>query len=244
MSICDGTLTGFEALLRWTSPDRGPIGPADFIPLAEETGAILPIGVWVLEQACQQLCLWRERYPNIALDVAVNLSGRQLHHQDIVSEIARIMKRSGLEPGSLELEITESVVMTNVTAAIERLQQLKALGVRLSIDDFGTGYSSLAYLRKLPVDILKIDRAFVSGLGRDPEDLEICRLVIAMAKMLGMTTVAEGVETEVHLDELRKLGCTTAQGFFIAKPMFAKDAELILQKLPTKNDSGHTTRPS
>jgi EAL domain-containing protein (putative c-di-GMP-specific phosphodiesterase class I) len=235
--ISDGTLSGFEALLRWNSVERGPIGPADFIPLAEETGAILPIGLWVIEQACKQLCLWRVRHPGVHVDVAVNLSGRQLHHQEIVAEVDLILKRCGLHPSSLELEITESVVMTNATAAIERLQQLKALGVRLSIDDFGTGYSSLAYLRKLPVDILKIDRAFVAGLGRDPEDLEICRLVITMAKMLGMTTVAEGVETEVHLDELRKLGCTTAQGYLIAKPMYANDAEALFQQLPTRADT-------
>ncbi len=220
------SLLGFEALLRWRIAGTAAIGPADFIPIAEDTGAIVPIGRWVLEHACEKIRQWQKKRAHLTM--AVNLSGRQLHHHGIVEEVARAIAKTGIAPGTLELEITESVVMTNAHAAIARLYELKQLGVKLAIDDFGTGYSSLSYLRRLPVDVLKIDRAFVSGLGRDPEDIEIVRLVVTMAKALGLVTVAEGVETREHIEELRMLGCSVAQGFFFSHPMSEREVEAIL----------------
>jgi diguanylate cyclase (GGDEF)-like protein/PAS domain S-box-containing protein len=218
---------GFEALLRWRIAGTVSIGPADFIPVAEDTGAIVPIGRWVLDQACERIKRWQRHMPGITL--AVNLSGRQLHHQGIVEEVQHALVTHGVKAESLELEMTESVVMTNAEAAISRLLELKKLGVTLAIDDFGTGYSSLSYLRKLPVDVLKIDRAFVAGLGQDKEDTEIVRLIVAMARALRLVTVAEGVESQEQIAELSALGCCVGQGFFLSRPMSENDVESWLK---------------
>jgi diguanylate cyclase (GGDEF)-like protein len=191
-----GEILGMEALLRWEHPVRGLVQPLSFIPLAEETGLILPIGRWVLETACHQLRDWQRRYPAAAhLQVSVNLSARQFAEADLIGHVAAILDHAGLRPEDLELEITESVVMDQTEASIERLRGLRALGVRLVLDDFGTGYSSLAYLRQLPLDTIKVDRSFVSGLGSDPADLPIVQAVISLAHGLGIDVVAEGIET-------------------------------------------------
>ena len=215
-----GAVLGMEALLRWQHPVRGLVPPLSFIPLAEETGLILPIGRWVLETACRQVREWQREVPAAAsLVVSVNLSARQFAQADLIVSVAAILDHAGLTPGSLELEITESVVMDQSEAAIERLRGLRALGVKLVLDDFGTGYSSLAYLRRLPLDTIKIDRSFVIGLGTDEADLPIVQAVISLAHGLGVDVVAEGIETAEQLQRLRELACDRGQGFFFARPL-------------------------
>ncbi len=228
----EGRLVGFEALLRWTSAKLGPIPPADFIPLAEETGLIVPIGRWVLERACAELQAWKRRSPRVAgLKMAVNLSGRQLLGQeDFAAEVKTILERFDVPPWNLEFEVTESLLMTNAARSVDRLRQLKDLGIKIAIDDFGTGYSSLSYLRKFPVDVVKVDRSFVTGLGTSKEDAAIVHLIVTLAQALGLETVAEGVETETQLAELRQLGCDQAQGYLIARPLEAVDADTFIER--------------
>ncbi|MFO0554918.1 MAG: EAL domain-containing protein [Polyangiaceae bacterium] len=228
----DGRIVGFEALARWQSARLGSIGPSEFIPLAEETGLIEPIGRWVLEQAVAQLAQWRGRMEKSGqLKMAVNLSNRQLLGQsDIASELQRILEKYEVPASEIELEITESVLMTNVPKAAERLAHLKKLGVKLAIDDFGTGYSSLSYLKRFPVDVLKVDRAFVIGLGVSREDAAIVHLVVTLAQALGLETVAEGVETDEQLAELAALGCDQIQGYIVSRPLNATDAQAFLEK--------------
>ena len=230
VSAHDRRPTGFEALLRWTSPTLGVVHPTEFIPLAEETGLIVPIGRWVLDQACERLRGWKRRAPQLAgLKLAVNLSGRQLYGGERFEEDVRaILEARGIAAWDLELEITESVLLTNAEQSVERLQRLKKLGVKLGIDDFGTGYSSLSYLRRFPVDVLKVDRAFVVGLGSSKEDTAIVHLILTLAQALGLETVAEGVETEAQLQELAQLGCDQIQGFHVARPLEADQVETYL----------------
>jgi len=212
-----GNVSGFEALLRWRRPGTGLLLPSDFIPVAEESEVIIEIGDWVLNEACRQIAAW-----DIAgrpTRVSVNISGRQLAQADIVQRIAAALRRHGVKPTLLVLEITESFLLEDAESAARVLTQMKALGVRLAIDDFGTGYSSLTYLRRFPVDILKIDRSFVRNLGDSVEDESIIEMIINLAHTLGLNVVAEGVEKAEQIDVLRKLGATYAQGFHIAKPM-------------------------
>jgi diguanylate cyclase (GGDEF)-like protein len=224
-----GRILGVEALLRWEHPVRGLIAPLSFIPMAEETGLILPIGRWVLETASLQVREWQRRFPAAAnLQVSVNLSARQFAEADLIGNVAAILDHAGLRPEDLELEITESVVMDQTEASIERLRGLRALGVRLVLDDFGTGYSSLSYLRRLPLDTIKVDRSFVMGLGSDPADLPIVQAVIALAHGLGIDVVAEGIETLAQLDSLRRLSCDRGQGFLFARPQPAPAMEALL----------------
>ncbi len=232
ISTTDGRIVGFEALVRWSSARLGDVGPAEFIPLAEETGLIVPIGAWVLEQAGKRLRAWQARSPRLAgLKMAVNLSGRQLLGQDdFAHQVKAVLEHNSVLPWCLELEITESVLMSNAAKAVERLEALKKLGVKLAIDDFGTGYSSLSYLRRFPVDVLKIDRAFVTGLGTSREDAAIVHLIITLAQALGLETVAEGVETHEQLVELRSLGCDQIQGFVVAAPLDAEAATTLLER--------------
>ena len=231
VSLERGEIVGMEALLRWNHPARGLVPPMAFIPLAEETGQILPIGRWVLESACRQMRDWQARHPAAAaLVVSVNLSAKQFAQADLVGEVAAILDRTGLDPATLELEITESVVMDQSEASIERLRGLRALGVKLVLDDFGTGYSSLSYLRRLPLDTIKIDRSFVSGLdaGEAAIDAPIVQAVISLAHGLGIGVVAEGIETETQLAWLRRLGCDRGQGYLYARPLPSARVDLLL----------------
>jgi diguanylate cyclase (GGDEF)-like protein/PAS domain S-box-containing protein len=215
-----GYISGVEALVRWEHPERGLLLPADFIGIAEETGLIVPIGGWVLSQACRQLQRWAAEVPETSdLVVTVNLSGRQLGHPRLVAEVETVLHETAIDPARLDLEITESVLMDDVEMSADTLQRLKALGVRLVVDDFGTGYSSLSYLRQFPVDGMKVDRSFVDGLGTDPGDSAIVAAIVNLAHTLGLRAIAEGAETAEQLTELRQLGCDSAQGFFVARPL-------------------------
>jgi diguanylate cyclase (GGDEF)-like protein/PAS domain S-box-containing protein len=218
MSIHDGRFTGVEALVRWEHPGRGMRAPGDFIGIAEETGLIVPIGLWVLDEACQQLHRWNELGSG-PMTMAVNLSPRQLSSPQLVDRVAEIIARSRVRPEDLTLEITENALMQDVAAAEIVLRALKALGLRLAIDDFGTGYSSLGYLRRFPIDILKIDQSFVAQLGTDAHSTAIVTSVIHLATALDLDVVAEGVETREQLAQLELLGCQLAQGYYWSKPV-------------------------
>jgi diguanylate cyclase (GGDEF)-like protein/PAS domain S-box-containing protein len=228
VDIATGSVTGFEVLLRWNSPVLGAVPPARFIPIAEQTGLIVPIGTWVLRTACAQAGRWA-REDGIATRVAVNLSIRQFYQKDLLRAIADALADADLAPGALELEITESIAMSRVDVVERLLGGIRALGVELSIDDFGTGYSSLAYLQRFPVQRLKIDRAFVRDLGRDAASAAIVRSVVALGHGLSMRIVAEGVETEDQLEMLRALGCDEYQGYLFARPMAAGAVPALLQ---------------
>ena len=202
--------------------------PDEFIPLAEETGLIVPIGAWVLEQACWQLVKWRRTVPSMSVSVAVNLSVRQTAAPDIAGVIEDVLRRTGARAEDLCLELTESIFMEDVVYFERALGSLKALGVKLSIDDFGTGYSSLSYLKRFPVDAVKVDRSFVDGLGSDPHDSAIVAAILAMAAALDLEVTAEGVETHDQLANLKYLGCHRAQGFYLARPMPAADLDRLI----------------
>ena len=218
LDLAGGRVIGAEALLRWNHPDLGRVTPDRFIPLAEETGQIVPIGAWVLEQACRRAAAWQDE-GLAGVGVAVNLSAVQLQRDDFDQTVAAALARSGLAPARLELELTESVLIKDAKPRLAALSRLKALGVRLAIDDFGTGYSSLSYLRRFAVDRLKIDRSFVADLADAPGDDAIVRAVIQMAHSLGLRAIAEGVETEAVRERLRALGCDEIQGYLLARPL-------------------------
>ncbi len=219
VDLCTGEMVSAEALLRWKHPERGLISPDEFIPLAEQSGLIVRIGAWVLEEACRQLHAWQETKPSMTL--AVNLSVRQILAPDVSGLVEDVLRRTGARPSSLCLELTESVFMGDIDYFGSTLASLKALGVQLAIDDFGTGYSSLSYLKRFPVDAVKIDRSFVVGLGADPHDSALVAAIVAMAAALSLDVTAEGVETRTQLDMLGRLGCRRAQGFFLSRPMQA-----------------------
>ena len=222
-------LAGFEALVRWNHPERGFVSPGQFIPLAEETGLIVPLGWWILQTACRQLHEWHKEFPHQAfLKVSVNLSAKQFVQSDLVERIANIVKETGLNPTTLKLEITESVVMDNAEIAIKMLQDIKSLDITLSIDDFGTGYSSLSYLHRFPVDTLKVDRSFVDGVENDREKLEIARTILLLAHSLHMDAIAEGVETMEQCQILTNLKCEYIQGYFFSKPVNVETAGKII----------------
>jgi diguanylate cyclase (GGDEF)-like protein len=228
-----GRVAGVEALARWQHPTRGFVPPSDFIALAEESSLILPLSRWVLFESCRQASEWHRRYPNRPpLTVSVNLSVRQFQHPALVDEVAEALRETALPPGCLSLEITESMMMEAAEATSVILRDLKALGVRLAIDDFGTGYSSLGYLKRFPVDTLKIDRTFVAGLGQDPEDTAIVHAVIRLAHTLGLAVTAEGVETAAQRDDLRATGCELGQGYYFAKPLPPESLEALLTVAP------------
>ena len=216
-------VTGLEALLRWEHPARGFVSPAEFIPLAEETRLIIPIGRWALEETCRQVRAWQLQF-GADIPVNVNLSGKQLSQPDLVCQITQILEQFFLDGRSLKLEITESVIMENIESVITMLQQLKALGIQSSMDDFGTGYSSLSYLHRLPIDVLKIDRSFVSGTRTGVENPEVVRTIITLARDLGIDAVAEGVGTAEQLAQLRELGCKYGQGYLFSKPLDSEAA--------------------
>jgi diguanylate cyclase (GGDEF)-like protein/PAS domain S-box-containing protein len=222
-----GEIVGFEALVRWHHPVRGMVSPLDFIPIAEATGLIVPLGRWVLTEACRQAVAWGAGSTR-RLKMGVNVSVRQFEHGDLSTMVADVLAETGMPVGQLCLEMTESVLLTDTDENLTQLQRLKALGVTLAMDDFGTGYSSLAYLRRYPMDILKIDRSFVDRLGGDREDEALVRTIVRLGRTLGMTTVAEGIEDAAQLATLGALGCDLAQGFFLSRPLPAAEAGRVL----------------
>jgi EAL domain-containing protein (putative c-di-GMP-specific phosphodiesterase class I) len=213
VDLATGHVTAMEALVRWQHPELGMLSPTEFIPVAEESGLIVPLGAWVLMQACTAMAGWSP-----TAGVSVNLSGVQLADPQVVVHVRDALRVSGLQPSRLVLEITESVVMQNSADNMRRLRALRDLGVRLAVDDFGTGYSSLAYLRAFPVDELKIDRSFVAAMGDDDDSLALVRTIVQLAESLSLQTVAEGVETAAQYDALQSLGCQRVQGYFISPP--------------------------
>jgi diguanylate cyclase (GGDEF)-like protein len=232
--IVDGAtavVLGFEALARWQHPTRGLLGPGDFIEVAEESGLIVPLGAEILNQACVQAVRWRDEHPgHHRLHVAVNVASAQLAHRSLIPTITAALADTGLDPDTLWLEITETTIMADTEAAAETLRAIRALGVHLAIDDFGTGYSSLTYLRRFPVETLKIDRSFVAGIGRDREDEAIVGMILGLARALGLHVVAEGVETAEQLNQLRQLGCELMQGFYLGRPMPADQIRNFLSR--------------
>ena len=227
--ISTGQTVGFEALLRWEHPERGPLAPSEFIPLAEETGLIIPLGRWVLAEACRRGRIFREQIsPEAPLRMFVNLSARQFRHPELVEEVSAALTETGMDPHDLALEITESVMMGERSTARDILWALKDLGLTLVMDDFGTGYSSITYLKSFPVDILKMDRSMVEGIDEDPENRAIVSATTRLAHALGLEVVAEGVETAGELDELRSVGCDFAQGYYWQRPCSAEKTMKLL----------------
>ena len=240
-----GEVSGFEALLRWRHPEKGTVYPRDFLPVAEETGTIVPIGRWALTEACRQTAKWRrdgrdagEWATDGGPTVSVNLSARQFASPDLVGDVRRALEETGLEPGVLTLEITESAVIEDAEDAASTLETLKALGVRLALDDFGTGYSSLSYLERFPVDVLKIDRSFVAKVGRDAEGTALLSAVVGLARALGLEVVAEGVETAEQRDLLNEVGCDRLQGYFFFTPLAEAEATRLLSSGAALNTLG------
>lgn len=235
VAIQTGKITGFEALIRWQHPSYGWVSPVDFIPIAEETGLIVPLGYWILRQACRQLCQWQAKFTtNPPLTVSVNLSPKQFSQVDLIEQIKQILRSTGLEATSLKLEITEGTIVENAEAAAKMLMQLRALGVKLYIDDFGTGYSSLSYLHRFPFDALKIDRSFVKRIGANGENTAIIQTIITLAHNVGTYIVAEGVETKEQLAQLQALdsGKGLAQGYLFSKPLAPEATEILLAQKP------------
>ncbi|MEO8407857.1 MAG: EAL domain-containing protein, partial [Oxalobacteraceae bacterium] len=223
-----GRITGTEALLRWQHPQRGIVSPTVFVPLAEETGLIVPLGLWVLETACHQLVAWATKPETAHLGVAVNVSAMQFRRPDFVEQVRQVLDRSGANPRKLKLELTESLLLDNVEEVIARMTVLKAWGIGFSLDDFGTGYSSLSYLKRLPLDQLKIDQSFVRDLLTDPNDAAIARTIVALAQSLGLSVMAEGVETKEQRDCLALQGCHAYQGYLFGSPVPVADFERLL----------------
>jgi diguanylate cyclase (GGDEF)-like protein len=227
--VAEQRLLGLEALVRWNRPGNGIVAPAEFIGLAEETGLIAPLGRWVLEQAVAELGAWRERHPAaVPLGLTVNVSGHQLARPEFLDEVRTVIERAGLEPGVLGLEITESVLMKDASSPRSTLEALRGLGVRVLLDDFGTGYSSLSRLKGFPVDAIKVDRSFVDGLGAEDEDTAIVSAIVDIAHSLGLSAIAEGVETPEQLASLHELGCPAAQGYLFAAPLPSDEVEAML----------------
>jgi diguanylate cyclase (GGDEF)-like protein/PAS domain S-box-containing protein len=236
--LSNGEVTGLEALVRWNHPDRGQLDPPEFIPVAEDSGLIEPLGRWVQRTACRQLVQWHELRPDDRpLDISVNLSAREVARRDLAASVAEVLSATGLDPVHLRLEITESVLVEESHSAMATLDQLSELGVRLVLDDFGTGYSSLAYLNRFPLDALKVDRSFVDGLGVEQERTAIVEAIIGMARALSLDVIAEGVENEAQLSELQRLGCDFAQGHYFSRALSpAKVARLIDDGLPVYSE--------
>jgi EAL domain-containing protein (putative c-di-GMP-specific phosphodiesterase class I) len=216
IDLATGEPAAVEALVRWNHPDRGRIPPGEFIPLAEETGLIVPLGRYVLEEACTRVTA---RHPE--LKVQVNLSAIELEHPELIHTVAGVIERTGIAPERLVLEVTETLLIKDAVRGGDTLQQLRDLGVQLALDDFGTGYSSLSYLRSLPLDTLKIAREFIEGLAISEHDAAFVRLIVGLAKTIGLKVVAEGIETRAQLDRLREIGCDLGQGFYFAAPLDA-----------------------
>ena len=241
VELATGALAGVEALVRWQHPSRGLLGPIEFVSLAEETGIVVPLGTWVLREACRQARRWADEHPGRALTVTINISSRQLQHADFIETVQRALGDTGVDPATIVLELTESMLMQHTPSTLERLRALKALGVRLAIDDFGTGYSSLSYLQRFPLDILKIAKPFVDSLSREPgegreqpgpsaSDSALARAVITLCDTLGLRTIAEGVEREAQRVELLAMGCDLGQGYRFAPPLEPGEISRLLRQ--------------
>lgn len=229
ISLGNLELIGFEALIRWISPKGVIISPSEFIPVAEETEMIIPIGKWVLEQACQQLTVWQKQFPNKKLIISLNLSTKQFKQSDIIYVLENIIQQSKINPDCLKLEITETVVMQDAKQSSHLLHKMKELGVQIAIDDFGTGYSSLSYLQRFPIDYLKIDRAFISNLTPEHDNYPLVKAIITLAHNLNLEVIAEGIEKKGQIAILTELGCEYGQGFYFAKPLPLPEAEQLIQ---------------
>jgi EAL domain-containing protein (putative c-di-GMP-specific phosphodiesterase class I) len=229
VSLTANQIVGFEALVRWNHPQHGLVPPGKFIPIAEETGSIVPIDLCILRQACHQLRRWQD---NGAVDcyvtISVNLSAKHFTSLKLLQQIDNILQATGLNGRNLKLEITESNIMVNAEVASQIIEQLKSREIELIVDDFGTGYSSLSYLHRLPIDTLKIDRSFVSRIGKNGENTEILRTIISLARNLNVNAIAEGIETQEQLEQLKSLGCEFGQGFLFSRPVEAKEARKLL----------------
>lgn len=236
VSLSTGRITGFEALLRWRHPSRGMVSPLEFISVAEETGLIIPIGQWVLNEACRQTREWQKRYPQEPpLQVSVNLSPKQFMQRDLIDQISVALDSGGLRPASLKVEITEGMAMQNVESTLQTLGQLQALGIGISLDDFGTGYSSLSYLHRFPISTLKIDQSFVNSMSNNQESLEIVRTILGLANNLKMEVIAEGVETLEQAEALRSMNCDYGQGYYFSRALNANSAVRFLSSDSIKN---------
>ena len=234
VNIQTGRLWGLEALVRWDHPERGLLDPDEFVPVAEESGLVVPIGEQVLREACRRAAEWQKEHPHCPpLVISVNLSGRQLRCADLHEVIEQVLKESNLSASSLSLDITETVYISALDANTAALDRLKALGIRISMDDFGAGYSSLSYLKRLPADVLKIDKSFTRGLGVEVEDTAIMQTIVDLAHILGMEVVAEGVEVEEQETLLKEMGCDLAQGFFFSKPLAPGALQRFLEEKRT-----------
>jgi EAL domain-containing protein (putative c-di-GMP-specific phosphodiesterase class I) len=230
VSLHDGKMVGFEALLRWQHPERGLLKPSAFVPLAEDTDVIAPIGRWVLEEACQQAKRWEEEHPLASpMTMEVNLSSKQLRRQGLARTVEEALTRAGVEAHTLALDITETVLIKASEDDAHALEALKKMGIRLYLDDFGTGYSSLSYLKSLPVDLVKVDRSFVKGLGEKATDTTLVRMIIDVCHTLGVEVLAEGVETSEQAALLRDMGCDLGQGYYFAGPL---PGEELAKQLP------------
>ncbi len=225
-----GRMTGAEALVRWQHPRRGVVPPAEFIPAAEATGLILPLGYWVLETACAQLAAWASRPKLSHISLAINVSARQFRHPDFVDQVLAVLDVTGANPDRLKLELTESLLLDDVDDIIAKMTVLKARGVGFSLDDFGTGYSSLTYLKRLPLDQLKIDQSFVRNVLTDGNDAAIARTIVALAQSMGLAVIAEGVETVEQRDFLAANGCRAYQGYYFSRPLLLEGIEEFAQR--------------
>jgi EAL domain-containing protein (putative c-di-GMP-specific phosphodiesterase class I) len=224
-----GGAIGVEALIRWNHPERGLVLPKDFIPLAEETGLIIPIGRWVLEKACLQARKWQDHDRlGAGLRMSVNISARHFQHHGLVDDVARALEISGIAAELLVLEITESVLVQDADAVVSRMLELKLLGVHFALDDFGTGYSSLSYLQRFPIDILKVDKSFVDGIGLSADEGALAEAIVHLGRTLRLHTVAEGIESPGQMEGLRALGCSSGQGYLFAEPLRADELDEFL----------------
>ncbi|HEX3691900.1 MAG TPA: EAL domain-containing protein, partial [Solirubrobacteraceae bacterium] len=235
------TPTGMEALIRWSHPRRGVVQPDDFVPLLEETGLIVDVGRWVLNEACRQGATWHEVGHTVG--IAVNVSARQLDRDELVAEVQEALESSGIDPAALTLEITETTIMTNAEETAERLAAIKELGVRVAIDDFGTGYSSLAYLQRFPVDALKIDRSFITRLREDADSETLIRTLVQLGKSLSIETLAEGIEQTSELSLLRQESCDVGQGFLFARPLDVQACDAFLENWTSRAAAEATAAP-
>jgi EAL domain-containing protein (putative c-di-GMP-specific phosphodiesterase class I) len=234
ISLAQGRIVGAEALIRWRHFERGIVSPATFVPVAEDTGLVVPMGRWVLREACRQALAWQSCAANgKPFTISVNLSVREFAQPDLVKAIATILEDTGLPAKALHIEITESAVIGQKHPAIDTVEQLRALGVGIHLDDFGTGYSALSYLHRLPLDAVKVDRAFISSIDQEERPLHVVKAIVSLAHAIGLEVVAEGVTNQRQLDLLRTMGCDQAQGFIFSRPCNSEELDALLAKAPS-----------